>query len=474
MTRSFQSRAARPILRAALVIFVISLAARALVVWSAQHLSISDAKHYEKRANHILEHGAMPDGAYRTPAYPYFLAAIRGIAGPGWQPPAVANALMGALCSALLVLLAGMFLDARTAVVAGLLHALSPPALALIPQALTEHPALLLTLGMLLCLACAERSRGRRALLLIGAGGVCFGLLLLTRPAGLFLLPALLLVLIRNLRKRAWTPKFAAVFLAVTGLVVTPWLYRNYQQGLGLMLSSVGGFNLYIGNSNGARSDGSRKVKHEVEDLNAAYGEAGADRWARDQALKWIAAHPGRYFELCGVRALGLLATKPSDYTITSLTHWKLSPEEFEAYKHRKTRPQGFRKYHRHFTKAKRWAGNVVRWWYACVSPLMLVSAALAAAHWRRYALLLMPLGAYVAGLALTFSQPRFRELSDPIFYVFVAMLASDLILGTRRLGKRPSRLGKAVIAAVAVVAFVTLEATNVLSSWYTLAPLAR
>jgi hypothetical protein len=113
----------------------------------------------------------------------------------------------------------------------------------------------------------------------------------------------------------------------------------------------------------------------------------------------------------------------------------------------------------------------LVRWWYALVSPLMLVGAALAVPHFRRYALLLLPLGAYLAGLALTFSQPRFRELSDPIFYVFIALLASDLLWGTRRLGKRPSRPIKFVVAAAALVIFVVLEATDVFTSWYTLGP---
>lgn len=470
--RSVQSRPVRRNLLAALVVFLVSFGIRAWFVGSTQHHPISDARHYERRAHHILEHGAMPDGAYRTPAYPYFLASIVKVAGPGWRAPAMANAAMGALSSAVLVLLVGMFLSARTAIVAGLLHALSPPAVALVPQTLTEHPALLLTLLTLLCLACADRARGRRVWLLTLAGGVCFGLLLLTRPSGLFLLPALLVLLVRNVRKRAWTPKLALAFAVVSALVVAPWLYRNQRQGLGLMLSSVGGHNLYIGNSDGAVSDGSRVTQPTLAELLAMYGEAGADRWARNQALGWIAEHPGRYLQLCGVRALGLLATKPSHYTMLAFTHWKISPEAFRAYERRKAKPAAYRPYREEYADATRWAERLLRWWYAFVSPLMVLGAALAIPHWRRYALLLVPLGAYVVGLTLTFSQPRFRELSDPLFCVFVALLVSDLAFGTQRLGKRPSRRVKAILAAVAVAAWVAFEAAGLWSPLYTLDPL--
>ncbi|HEU5074821.1 MAG TPA: hypothetical protein VFU02_11615, partial [Polyangiaceae bacterium] len=286
------------------------------------------------------------------------------------------------------------------------------------------------------------------------------------------LLPAFLVVLTRNMRKRAWTPRVAAIFAVTAALTTAPWLYRNYRQGLGLMLSSVGGYNLHMGNNAEVLSDGSRVTQPPLTDLNDTHGEAGADHWSRNHALQWIADHPGRYLQLCGVRALGLLATKPSPYTVSALTHWKLSPEEFHAYKHRKTEPAEFRKHRSRHARATRWAHDLVRWWYALVSPLMLVGAAFAVPHFRRYALLSLPLGAYLAGLALTFSQPRFRELSDPIFYVFIALLASDLLWGTRRLGKRPSRRLKLVVTAAALVIFVSLEASDTFTSWYTLAPL--
>src|SRR5690606_31602165 len=92
--RSVQSRPVRRNLLAALVVFLVSFGIRAWFVGSTQHHPISDARHYERRAQHILEHGAMPDGAYRTPAYPYFLASIVKVAGPGWRAPAMANAAM--------------------------------------------------------------------------------------------------------------------------------------------------------------------------------------------------------------------------------------------------------------------------------------------------------------------------------------------------------------------------------------------
>lgn len=462
------------ILRAALIVFVVSLVARGLCIWQAQHTPISDAKHYDYRARHILEHGAMPEGAYRTPGYPYVLAGLRAIAGDDWRAAAVMHALLGALSSALLVLLASMFLDVRGAVVAGALHAIAPPALTLIPQTLTEHLALPLTLGGLLLLACADRARAKRALWMVAGSGACFGAMLLVRPAGLFMLPALALLLARNLRTRRWTPKALGLFLAVTGLVVAPWLVRNYHQGLGLMLSSVGGSNLLIGNNDNAVSDGSMDVGVDWELLSERLGEAEADDWARERAIEWIEAHPGRYLQLSGVRLLGLVGTKPSGYSVTSLAHWTLSPRAFDAYQQRKLAPKKYRKKYRRVVRdAKVWAHAVLAWWYTILCPFILVGSVLASLRFRRFAWVLLPALAYVAALALTFSQPRFRELSDPLLFVFVGALLTDLVFGTKHLGDALSRRVKLALTLVLTALCVLLQIYGVFDDWSELEPMA-
>lgn len=75
------------------MVFVVSFGFRAWFVGSTQHHPISDARHYERRAHHILQHGAMPDGAYRTPAYPYLLASI--LKGGGARDPLLASLRAG-------------------------------------------------------------------------------------------------------------------------------------------------------------------------------------------------------------------------------------------------------------------------------------------------------------------------------------------------------------------------------------------
>lgn len=465
----------RQIVRVALLIFAVSLGTRLVCVWQAQHIPISDARHYHRRAQIILRHGSMPESAYRTPAYPYFLAGLYKCVGKGWRVPATANALLGAATSALLVLLAATCTDVRAAALAGMLHALSPPALAYVPQTLTEVPSAFLLIGGLLLLAWADWLVGWRRLLVVAGSGLVYGVLLLTRPAGLFFAPAWLLLVLYSPRRREWRPIPAASFVVMTALVLAPWLIRNYRLGFGpLMLSSVGGTNLYIGNNDGAVSDGSMKVDVSWRELREELGEAGADRWARQQACEWIIAHPWRYAGLCRVRALGLVGAKASGYVVRSLAHWFMAPDAFEAYRKCYSQPEQAKTWGDLRARLQARVTRTIEWYYALLSPLILISLVLAAFHWRRCAVALLPVGIYLLALSLTFSQPRFRELSDPLLFVLVAALLVDVCAGTRTMGVRPDRRTKVALVLIGLAIAIAVQASGVSRNWYTLPPMAH
>lgn len=464
-----------PVARAALLIFVISFGIRLVCVQQAQYVPISDARHYERRADIILSTGSMPPTAVRTPGYPYLLAGVKYAFGNGWRAIAVSNCLLGALASALLVLLAASCVGVRAAVLAGSLHAIALPALALIPQPLSENLAVPLLLAGLFCLAWADSLAGRRRLLVMAASGLFYGLLLLTRPAGLFLLPPWLLLAMYSLKNRTWRLPAGGVFVAVTAMVVAPWLARNYQLGLGpFMLSSVGGSNLYIGNNDDAVSDGSMKVDIDWDELTRRIGEAEADRYGRNRALEWIAGHPVRYLQLSGVRGLGLLATKPSTYTTRSFAHWYMAPEAFEVYKKPGRRSKKFRRWRKHYLKRQSQAYSAVAWWYALLAPFILIGSALSLPRWKHYAVVLLPAAIYIAALTFSFSQPRFRELSDPLLFVFAAALVSDILFKTEELGARPKRRTKAILVSIGLLAMIALQGTGTIKSWYKLDPMVK
>jgi hypothetical protein len=52
--------------------------------------------------------------------------------------------------------------------------------------------------------------------------------------------------------------------------------------------------------------------------------------------------------------------------------------------------------------------------------------------RWRTYAVAVLPAASYLLGLSLTYTEVRFRELSDPLLFVplggLLAMLASRLL----------------------------------------------
>lgn len=93
--------------------------------------------------------------AYRTPGYPGLLALIYLAVGHSWKAAAMFQALLGALTSGMLVLLAATVVSVRASAAAGLLHTFSPAALAYVPILASENLAIPLVVGGLLCLAVA-------------------------------------------------------------------------------------------------------------------------------------------------------------------------------------------------------------------------------------------------------------------------------------------------------------------------------
>ena len=463
----------RTLLICVLSIFVVSLAIRLGCVRQARHTPISDAKSYVRCAQHLLKYGEMPKSAYRTPVYPYLLAGLYKYVGNDWRVPALANALIGAVTSALLVLLAAACVDVRTATLAGLIHALSPPTLAYVPQTLTEYPAVLLMIAGLLLVTRVDRRRWWRGVIPAAGSGVLYGLLLLTRPAGLFMLPAWAFLILYDTRGRSWRPMAAAVFLLMTALVITPWLIRNQRLGMGpFMLSSVSGVNLYIGNNDAAVSDGSMVVDVPWHEMKNELGEAGRDRWAREQTMNWILRHPWRYLNLCRVRAMGLLGTKPSGYVVISLGHCFIEPDVFEAYLRRDAEPGNEGLWRQQLGMAQGRVTKAIGLYYALIGPFIWLGLVLAAVSWRRFALPLACSTLYILMISMTFSQPRFREMSDPLLFMLVAALLSDIVFGTRQIAPRVPRLAKTLITAILLIVTITLQLSGLATCWYTLPPM--
>ena len=274
---------------------------------------------YVEMAEHLLAgeglHRTLPYGhgdrfAIRTPLYPLALAGLSLL--PGGLPAKAA--LLGALCGAVTILVAGLAARRLFGERAGLAAA---AAVALWPHAVVHDTALqdtaLYTALFALAVACAlklsrREAAGHRAGLaaLLGAVGA---LAVLTRVA---LLPSVAALAVwpvpaAGSGRRGRAARLAALSLLVLALGLSPWLARNARLLGAPVLTSDTGRSLWLGNNPQTFSVyPERSIDRAEERAWAALPEStrasvralsgdelASDAWFRAQALEWIRSHPG-------------------------------------------------------------------------------------------------------------------------------------------------------------------------------------
>jgi 4-amino-4-deoxy-L-arabinose transferase-like glycosyltransferase len=456
---------ARQRFRLVLLVFAISFALRA--AWAAwvEVTPVSDFRGYDLMAVRWLDTGVFGGPgryAYRTPGYPAFLALIYAVFGHSWKAAAFAQAVLGALTSGFVTALATYVLSSRGSVVAGLLHALSPTALAYVPVLASENLAVLLLIVGLLLVAIARRASGWAAGGASLTSGLLLGLLLLVRPAAIFFVPAWVgLVVWSSVRRRLVVLPPVLVMLAAM-LVLSPWIVRNHRLGLGAStLSSTGGINLWMGNNDLAVTGGYIRDAQAIVPTNGLT-ESQADAAYRREAIAWIRGHPNRYLALSAKRLIRLMGVHPDTWAAKSLpsgiTVQDRVPGESGDALARIGRIRG-KLDGRLFLGAVR----------AVLAPLILLSLVLSFSRWRRFSLVLLPALSYMVGLSLTYVQIRFREIMNPLLFIPLAALLSDMMFGSDEVGNWLSRRGKVLAGAVLVAVTLGVHVTGLASSAYRL-----
>ena len=415
---------------AILTVFLVALLVRLAPTAAFHPTPISDFQGYQRLAEDWIANGYFGHSgafAYRTPGYPAFLATIWRATSPAPEVAALAQAILGALSSALLALLGLQVLPLRAAVLAGMLFAFSVTSIAYVPLLASENLAVLFVVSGLLLVVLSHR-RAMWYVPLCGAGAI-FSLLLLTRPAALFFLPGWLLLVVWDPPRRRWRLHHAPLFLVVMVLVLLPWVERNQRVGLGAVLSTSGGMNLWMGNNDLARLGGWQRSALTLGDLP----EAERDRAYRQQAITWIRAHPRAYAKLCTTRARRLLGTEPD---LMLARHFFPTYEDDRAvvmaYHAQRAGTVVPPEVAVHAAEFQQRNGSWLRAWRYVVAPLTLAGVIFSLWRWRAYAVAVLPAASYLLGLSLTYTEVRFRELSDPLLFVplggLLAMLASRLL----------------------------------------------
>jgi len=452
----------------ALRVAAVSLGIRLAWALYATVIPVSDFAGYDNLAIRLLGEGEFrsPGGlAYRTPAYPAFLAGIYAVFGHSWKAAMLAQAALGAIASGLVVRVAGRMLSPRASVMAGLFHAFLPTPVAYVAVLASENLTVPLTLGSILCLMRVHRTAAGRHLPWAALGGVLMGLTLLSRPAMLFTLPALGLYSLYDFASGQKSFRAGSVFVLGALVTVAPWLGRNAHHELGpFTLTTVGGVNLWMGN-NPLSTDGGYCGRAQL--LPADLPEARRHRQYRDAALNWMRSNPAQYARHCLARAARLFGVEP-DFQAASY----LSPTEQNAravaglYEHqvkgepvKPTEIQLGRKVQQRNEAYLRWLQTVL-------SPLLLMALLLSLARWRLFAPVSLTAVFYSAGIIATYFEPRFREVVIPLLLIPLAGLVSDVAWGTTDLGRHPGRGVKTALTVIALHVYVFLAATGNFDAW--------
>jgi len=316
------SRAARA-LAAPAAVFALALAVRALYLLQIHdepvfELLVGDARRFYAWAHDVAAGDWLGDEVfYQAPLYPYFLAGLVTLVGPGLLAIKSAQVVVGSLTCAVLARAGARLFDARTGVGAGVLLALYPPAI--FGDTLLQKSVLVLLFAALLLLAVARIRRGG------GAGsclalGVVLGALVLLRENTLALAAVLAgWLVLRSAGRARWLHPLA--FGLGLAAALAPVAARNLavSDGGELHLTTTNlGTNLYIGNRRGASGvyqplvfghgtaawerDDAVRLAEEAVGRPLAPGEVS--RYWASRAAREVASDPGAWLALMGRKAL--------------------------------------------------------------------------------------------------------------------------------------------------------------------------
>ena len=282
----------------AAVACAIGLIIRLSFVTSFPVFQFSDALMYWGLAERIANFGEYSSGgvpyAYRPPGLPLLLAGPIAIFGAqGWIPPAFNLSIY--IASSLVLYRAAVALAGPVSgFVAVALFALFPGNIAVGSLALTEPVALLL----LLCGFWAIINMEKRSSAIFV--GLAFGYAALVRPTFLMLGPILVVFTLLQLFEKRRHLRQGALATVVFVLVLTPWVYRNYEQ-LGSFVpgSTMGGVNFYMANNPAAHTG----IDQMDKDLFLLYpDEIERNRIGFKWGIEWIKDNPLDFIELTAKR----------------------------------------------------------------------------------------------------------------------------------------------------------------------------
>lgn len=315
----------------------LGLAARlafSLGYWVDRPLTVDQTEYLMLAENLVdgngLVYGDGESRLMRSPGYPVFLAGVFTV----WRSITavkIAQSILGVLAVLLVAALAHRVGGARSAMGAALVTALYPPLIWTSAYVLSETLYTLLTLAaayvMWLNLDALKRSNisGAATSARFLAAGALVGLAVLTRPELLLFVGLVSLMLLVG---RNWIA--AVALLAGTVIVVAPWTAHNYvTYGEVILVSSRGGPNFWLGNSELAPGDGGAGATPELKrgyDViireHADLSPSDLERLFYREAVTWMREHPLDWLVLLVKKLFYFWVPVGPSYSSHSMLYW--------------------------------------------------------------------------------------------------------------------------------------------------------
>jgi 4-amino-4-deoxy-L-arabinose transferase-like glycosyltransferase len=406
------------------LVFALALCVRWLYLWevwdsSAVRFLSVDSRAYHDRALEILSGAWLGERIfYQDPLYPYFLAGLYGVFGPGSIWVLLAQGLLGAGAAALVYGLAAQLFERRTALVAAALAIFYKPFLYYDALVLKVTLSIfLITLALFWLVRAQARGRKREWLL----GGLALGLACLTRGNYLVLIPVVLLWLwLADRGDRTRLPAAAGALALGLVLVVFPVTIRNYAVGGDLVLiTSQAGQNFFIGNHRGNAS-GIYKAPPFVT-ANPRQEESCFQREAlRRSRREMLPSELSRYWFGQALREIRL---NPGHFASHTVRKARLFFNEYEVPDN-----QDYQFFEQHVSRLL--ALPLLD--YGLLLPLALCGAFFARRN-RGAWLLTLFFASYGSSVILFYNMSRYRIPVAPVVIVFSAVCLSELAGAARR-----------------------------------------
>ena len=214
---------------------------------------------------------------FHPPLYPYFLAVPLSLFG-SLEAAKWVQAIVAALLVPAVGRLGTLVFGTRVGLVAAAVAAFYPEVVWFSVHFWVENVFLVLLWWAFERLLQSDETGGRGAAI---AGGLLWGLAILSRETGLYFLPVAGLWLALSPRREGARGR-AALFVVTALLVVAPWTWRNYVLfRAAVPVSTAGGLNLFQGNA--------RLTRQEVYDLyEAVQGRIEQYRFGQRMGLQAI------------------------------------------------------------------------------------------------------------------------------------------------------------------------------------------